>query len=66
MYTRALQARRMCLLPIDDRGDMDGEGGLEERHVALLELGVTLFCTTILRENQDQSAKAVVCYEEAL
>ena len=65
MYTRALQARRMCLLLIDAGRDKERKGGWEERHVTLLELAVTLFYTAVLREKQDRIAEAVCC-EEAL
>ena len=60
MCAQALQARRTCLLLIDVRRDKEGKGGWEERHAALLELAVALFCTGLLREKQDRIAKAVV------
>ena len=66
MYVGALQARRTCLMLIDAGCDTEGKGGWEERHVALLELLVTLFPTALLREKQDRIAKAVACCEEAL
>ena len=50
MYTRTVQARRTCLLLIDARHNKGGKSGWEERHVALLVLAVTLFCTLLLRE----------------
>ena len=45
---------------------MEGKGGWEERHAALLELSVTLFYTALLRKKQDLIAEAVLCCEEAL
>ena len=66
MCARAIQTCRMCLLLIDAKRNMEGKGGWEERHVALLELLVTLFPTALLREKQDRIAKAVACCEEAL
>ena len=55
-----------CLLLIDAGRNTESKGKWEERHVALLELAVTLFCTALLLEKQDLIAKAVVCYKEAL
>ena len=45
---------------------MEGQGGWEERHAALLELLVALFNTALLRENQDQITEAVLCCKETL
>ena len=55
-------------MPAADRrpAQQGGKGGWEERHTALLELAATLFCTALLRKQQDRIAKAVVCYGEAL
>ena len=66
MYAWALQACRTCLLLIDVGRDKEGKGGWEERHTALLELAVSLFCTALLREKQERITKAVVCCGEAL
>ena len=62
MHVRLLLARRMYLLLIDARRDKEGQGGWKERHSALLELVVTLFCTALLSEKQDWIVVAyVVC-----
>ena len=66
IYAWALQARRTCLLLIDNGHDKEGKDGWDERHTALLELAVRLFCTALLHEKQDRIPKAVVCCEEVL
>ena len=60
MCTRAMQARRTCLLMIDAERDKEGKGGWEERHTALLVV------TALLRKKQDGITEAVVYFEEAL
>ena len=58
MHVRLLLARRMYLLLIDARRDKEGQGGWKERHSALLELVVMLFCTALLSEKQDRIVDA--------
>ena len=66
MHARLLLARQTCLLLNDAGRDKEGKGGWKERHAALLELVVTLFCTALLSEKQDRIAVTYVLCKEIL